>query len=213
MSERGCLKDIVLDNISGNKLTVDTIVTNPNSLNIETVDYNNPNENATITNITSSSKVIVNTELETNYIKKNINIDDYNNIVSTLQLVPITTTLITEWDIFSANSPIDLNTNIFIFNLTIDITSKKYKILKIIDFKNFITNKDSNNNPLAIVKCGITERFTGNNSETFSIVSTVIVSGMFVGNDYILTIYNPDNLDLEKETIGFYIDITNSISS
>ena len=213
MSERGCLRDIVLDNISGNKLTVDTIVTNPNSLNIETVDYNNPNENATITNITSSSKVIVNTELETNYIKKNINIDDYNNIVSTLQLVPITTTLITEWDIFSANSPIDLNTNIFIFNLTIDITSKKYKILKIIDFKNFITNKDSNNNPLAIVKCGITERFTGNNSETFSIVSTVIVSGMFVGNDYILTIYNPDNLDLEKETIGFYIDITNSISS
>jgi hypothetical protein len=213
MSERGCLKDIVLDNISGNKLTVDTIVTNPNSLNIETVDYNNPNENATITNITSSSKVIVNTELETNYIKKNINIDDYNNIVSTLQLVPITTTLITEWDIFSANSPIDLNTNIFIFNLTIDITSKKYKILKIIDFKNFITNKDSNNNPLAIVKCGITERFTGNNSETFSVVSTVIVSGMFVGNDYILTIYNPDNLDLEKETIGFYIDITNSISS
>jgi hypothetical protein len=126
MSERGCLKDIVLDNISGNKLTVDTIVTNPNSLNIETVDYNNPNENATITNITSSSKVIVNTELETNYIKKNINIDDYNNIVSTLQLVPITTTLITEWDIFSANSPIDLNTNIFIFNLTIDITSQKY---------------------------------------------------------------------------------------
>jgi len=213
MSERGCLKDIVLDNISGNKLTVDTIVTNPNSLNIETVDYNNPNENATITNITSSSKVIVNTELETNYIKKNINIDDYNNIVSTLQLVPITTHLITEWDIFSAYSPIDLNTNIFIFNLTISITSTKYKILKIIDFKNFITNKDINNNPLAIVKCGITERFTGNNSETFSIVSTVIVSGMFVGNDYILTIYNPDNLDLEKETIGFYIDITNSISS
>jgi len=213
MSERGCLRDLVLDNISGKNLTVDTIVANPNSLNIETVDYNNPNENATITNITSSSKVIVNTELETNYIKKNINIDDYNNIVSTLQLVPITTYIITEWDIFSAYYPIDLNTTIFIFNLTIDITSKKYKILKIIKFKNFITNKDSTNNPLAIVKCGITERFTGNNSDTFSIVSTIIVSGMFVGNDYILTIYNPDNLDLEKEAIGFYIDITNSISS
>lgn len=213
MSERGCLRDIVLDNISGNKLTVDTIVTNPNSLNIETVDYNNPNENATITNITSSSKVIVNTELETNYIKKNINIDDYNNIVSTLQLVPITTDLITEWDIFSAYSPIDLNTNIFIFNLTISIISNKYKILRIINFKNFITNKDSNNNPLAIVKCGITERFTGNNSDTFSVVSTLIISGMFVGNDYILTIYNPDNLDLVNEAIGFYIDITNSISS
>jgi len=213
MSERGCLSDIVLDNISGNKLTVDTIVANPNSLNIETVDYNNSNENATINNITSSSKVIVNTELETNYIKKNINIDDYNNIVSTLQHVPITTDLITEWDIFSAYYPIDFNTTIFIFNLTISITSKKYKILKIIDFKNFITNKDSNNNPLAIVKCGITERFTGNNSDTFSIVSTIIVSGMFVGNDYILTIYNPDNLDLVNEAIGFYIDITNSISS
>lgn len=213
MSERGCLRDIVLDNISGNKLTVDTIVANPNSLNIETVDYNNSNENATINNITSSSKVIVNTELETNYIKKNINIDDYNNIVSTLQLVPITTDLITEWDIFSAYYPIDLNTTIFIFNLTISITSKKYKILKIINFKNFITNKDINNNPLAIVKCGITERFTGNNSDTFSIVSTIIVSGMFVGNDYILTIYNPDNLDLVNEAIGFYIDITNSISS
>jgi hypothetical protein len=36
---------------------------------------------------------------------------------------------------------------------------------------------------------------------------------MFVGNDYILTIYNPDNLDLVNEAIGFYIDITNSISS
>lgn len=213
MSERGCLRDIVLDNISGNKLTVDTIVANPNSLNIETVDYNNSNENATINNITSSSKVIVNTELETNYLKKNINIDDYNNIVSTLQLVPITTDLITEWDIFSAYYPIDLSTTIFIFNLTISITSKKYKILKIINFKNFITNKDSSNNPLAIVKCGITERFTGNNSDTFSIVSTIIVSGMFVGNDYILTIYNPDNLDLVNEAIGFYIDITNSISS
>ena len=213
MSERGCLRDLVLDNISGKNLTVDTIVANPNSLNIVTVDYNNPNENATITNITSSSKVIVNTELETNYIKKNINIDDYNNIVSTLQLVPITTYLITEWDIFSAYYPIDLSTTIFIFNLTISITSKKYKILKIIKFKNFITNKDINNNPLAIVKCGITERFTGNNSDTFSIVSTVIVSGMFVGNDYILTIYNPDNLDLVNEAIGFYIDITNSISS